>query len=99
MFLDPRDMGLYRGVETDPLGSQDQFMQVLAMLCVDIDSGTDILGNKCVIEDSQMRQIGRPGSVPKNKRRAPVDLQGNMGRMRRGKAVAFGNRSGFAAAK
>jgi hypothetical protein len=65
VFLDPRDMGLYRGVETDPLGSQDQFMQVLAMLCVDIDSGTATHRGRAASRE-QLRQRSKQKAEPQS---------------------------------
>lgn len=44
-------------------------MKVLPVRCLDRDSGTDVRGDKGVIENCDTRQRGRPGAVLKNKRR------------------------------
>src|SRR3546814_9863147 len=60
MLLDPYQFAPQLVVKGNDPHAEDQFMQALAMLGVDAQTGIDILIDEDVIEDSDVRQAAVP---------------------------------------
>ena len=93
MFLDLCDVGLDRCIERDALGSEYKLVEVLFVLRLDINSRANVLSNERVIENGQVWKGRGPRTVLEYQRGGGGRLNNNMGRVTRGKAAAFEDRS------
>src|SRR3546814_20455989 len=97
MLLDPYQFAPQLVVKGNAPHAEDQFMQALAMLGVDAQTGIDILIDEDVIEDSDVRQAAVPCAILEDRSWwFAATVHNHMRRFPRRPPSAFGKCEGMA---
>src|SRR3546814_11790657 len=100
MLLDPYQFAPQLVVKGNAPHAEDQFMQALAMLGVDAQTGIDILIDEDVIEDSDVRQAAVPCAILEDRSGWSADtVHNHMRRVLRSHPPAYGTGPGTSEAR
>ena len=99
VVFDLHDMLLKRLIQSNALSPDDQLVKIFAVIIVDVDPRTDILGSKRIIEDDNFVVRYRLGAVLIEMQAAGRGRYDDVGRVLRAKPVPFFDECGIVSRK